>query len=127
MIILRSKIFSDTKEKTKKGLEHASTGLGLGAGLGLSAAGYYGLKAAKKGVSGVSAYEGKTIKGLLNNKEVKNAADLIKRGIKNGDVKYKGKAGKALNAAAGLAAASIVAGGASKLLKKGKKDDNTKD
>lgn len=125
MIILRNKIFSDTKEKAKKGLEHASTGLGLGASLGLGTAGYYGLKATKKGVSGISAYEGKSIKGLLKNKEIKNAVDLIKRGFKNGDVKYKGKAGKALNAAAGLAAASIVAGGASKLLK-GKKDDNTK-
>lgn len=115
-----TKEFSNTKEKVRKGLEYTSTGLGIGTGLGLGTAGYYGLKATKKGLDGISAYEGKTIKGLLKNKEVKEAADLIKRSFKNGDVRFKGNGKKALNAAAGLAAASIVAGGASKLLGKNK-------
>lgn len=115
-----TKEFSETKEKVRKGLEYTSTGLGLGTGIGLGTAGYYGLKATKKGLDGISAYEGKTVKGLLKNKEVKEAADLIKRSFKNGDVRLKGNGKKALNTAAGLAAASIVAGGASKLLGKNK-------
>lgn len=115
-----TKEFSETKEKVRNGLKYTSTGLGLGAGLGLGTAGYYGLKATKKGLDGISAYEGKTVKGLLKNKEVKEAADLIKRSFKNGDVRFKGNGKKVLNTAAGLAAASIVAGGASKLLGKNK-------
>ena len=115
-----TKEFSETKEKVRKGLEYTSTGLGLGTGIGLGTAGYYGLKATKKGLDGISAYEGKTVKGLLKNKEVKEAADLIKRSFKDGDVRFKGNGKKALNTAAGLAAASIVAGGASKLLGKNK-------
>lgn len=115
-----TKEFSETKEKVRKGLDYTSTGLGIGTGLGLGTAGYYGLKATKKGLDGISAYEGKTVKGLLKNKEVKEAADLIKRSFKNGDVRFKGNGKKALNTAAGLAAASIVAGGASKLLGKNK-------
>lgn len=115
-----TKELSETKEKVRKGLEYTSTGLGLGTDIGLGTAGYYGLKATKKGLDSISAYEGKTVKGLLKNKEVKEAADLIKRGFKNGDVRLKGNGKKALNTAAGLAAASIVAGGASKLLGKNK-------